>query len=216
MTKIYPDSGIELSNFTAKHYDNLMNIASFGKYKGFIRRAIKSMNINKNDSIIDFGCGTGRNICIMNEYVSENSLITSLDISKQMENQFQKNCLRYTNIRFLNQRIDQPFDLNQKYNKVFISFVLHGFPQNIREIIIKNAFNHLKPGGILNILDYAEFDLKKIPLSHRIIFNTIECKYAFDFIEKNWKQILTQNGFDNYDEKVFLKNYIRLLKAKRL
>jgi len=30
--KIYPDSGVELSPFSAKNYDKVMNIASLGLY----------------------------------------------------------------------------------------------------------------------------------------------------------------------------------------
>jgi len=41
MNKLYPDSGMELSRFTAKHYDKIINIASFEFYSSFIRKAIK-------------------------------------------------------------------------------------------------------------------------------------------------------------------------------
>ena len=46
---LYPDSGVELSKFSAKNYDKIMNIASFGKYKGFIKKAISDLNIKEND-----------------------------------------------------------------------------------------------------------------------------------------------------------------------
>ncbi len=85
MKKIYPDSGVELSEFTAKNYDTVMNVASFGKYKGFIKKAIADLNIQANDKILDLGCGTGRNILLMNKYVSEDSLLVGMDIS-EMEN----------------------------------------------------------------------------------------------------------------------------------
>ena len=63
-TKIYPDSGVELSPFTSKHYDRLINIASFGLYNRFIRKAIKEMNVQPDDIILDLGCGTGRNAAV--------------------------------------------------------------------------------------------------------------------------------------------------------
>ena len=71
----------------------------------------------------------------------------------------------------------------------------------------------LKPGGIFYILDFAEFDMDKMPFYHRFIFKKIECKYAFDFIEKDWKQILTENGFSDFKESFYMKKYARLLKA---
>ena len=215
MKKYYPDSGVELTKFNAKHYDKLMNIASFGIYKGFINRAIADIGINENDAILDMGCGTGRNILLINKYVADDSLLIGMDISGEMERQFQKNSIDHTNIKFINKRIDQPFELDQKFDKVFISFVIHGFPHEIRKVVIKNAYNHLNPGGVFNILDYAEFDINKIPFHHRFVFNKIECKYAFDFIEKDWKGILKEYGFDNFKESFYFKKYVRLLKAEK-
>lgn len=213
MEKIYPDSGVELSKFTAKNYDKLMNIASFGKYKGFINKAIKDLDIKPKDKILDMGCGTGRNILLMNKYTDDDSLLSGLDISEDMERQFLKNSIAHPNINFINKRIDQLFELDQKFDKVFISFVIHGFPHEIRKIIIKNAYNNLKPGGTFNILDFAEFDMNKMPFHHRFIFKKVECKYAFDFIEKDWKSILKEYGFNDFKETHYFKKYVRLLKA---
>ena len=32
-------------------------------------------------------------------------------------------------------------------------------------------------------------------------------------IEKDWKQILTENGFSDFNETFYMKKYVRLLKA---
>jgi ubiquinone/menaquinone biosynthesis C-methylase UbiE len=215
MEKLYPESGVELNPFVSKYYDKMMNILSFGKYKGFIHRAIRDMHIQKEDAILDFGCGTGRNACLMRQYLGEKGFITGLDISDIMGSQFKKNCAAYDNTEFLNQRIDLPFHLEKKYDKVFISFVLHGFPQNIRENIIRNAFDHLKPGGTFNILDFGEFDMHAMPFYYRIPFQKGECPYAFDFIERDLKMMLSDQGFDAFEEHLYFKNYARLMVAKK-
>ena len=214
--KNYPDSGVELTGFTAKNYDKIMNTMSFGLYRGFIKKAINNMAIQQGDNILDLGCGTGRNAKLMAEHIGNNGKITGLDISEQMEEQFLKKFEGQTNINFVNQRIDQLFDLKQQFNSVFISFVIHGFPHEIRDTVIKNAINHLKTGGSFFILDFAEFDLEKMPAHHRFIFKKVECKYAFDYIERDWKSILKESGFDKFEESFYLKNYVRLLKAVKV
>jgi len=216
MSRIYPDSGVELSNFTSKHYDKVMNIGSFGKYKGFIHKAIADLNISPNDKILDLGCGTGRNVLLMNKYLSDSSLITGMDISENMERQFKENCKNFKNIEFVNKRIDQPFKLDQEFDRVFISFVIHGFPHEVRKTVIQNAYNNLKSGGKFHILDFAEFDMTKMPFHHRFIFKKIECKYAFDYIERDWISILREYGFDKPMEKYYFKNYVRLLSIEKL
>ena len=216
MKKYYPDSGVEIQGFTAKFYDIIMNIISLGRYRLFIKKAIHSMNININDKILDFGAGTGRNALLMSKHLSDKGEILGLEISELMIDQFKNKTRTFKNINIINQRIDQPFEFEKKYDKVFISFVLHGFPFEIQKNIIQNAFTALKEDGEFIILDFNEFITDTTPLYFRIPFKIIECKYAFEYVEKDWKQILLDFGFRNFEEKLFLKKHIRLLKAKKI
>jgi demethylmenaquinone methyltransferase/2-methoxy-6-polyprenyl-1,4-benzoquinol methylase len=214
--KIYPESGVELKPFTARHYDALINAASFGFYKGFIFKAIRDMLIHPDDNILDLGCGTGRNAGLMTSYLSENGSITGLDVSEIMEKQFNQRFQIDKRVRFIRQRADIPFDLGQQFDKILISFVIHGFPHEVRKKVLRNIFNHLKPGGLFFILDFSEFNMDEMPALHRYIFKTIECKYAFDFIKKDWKQILIENDFSDFLETFYMKKYVRLLSSKKI
>lgn len=215
MEKLYPDSEVELTPLLASFYDQSLNILSLGFYGHFIKKAINSINFKKDDTILDLGCGTGKNACLMRKNLSKKAKILGLDISKEMEKQFVDKCSQYDNIFFRNQRIDIDFDLNEQFDKVFISFVIHGFPHNVRETVIKNAYKHIKPGGEFIILDYSEFDINKIPNLHNKIFRFIECKYAFDYIKRDWKNLLADYGFSEFQEHYFFKHYVRLLIAKK-
>lgn len=216
MEKFYPDSEVEIQGFTAKFYDGLMNVMTFGGYSLFIKKAIDSMNINQNDKILDFGAGTGRNALLMNKHLSIKGEILGLEISELMIEQFKNKTEKFQNINIINQRIDQLFKLEKKYDKVFISFVLHGFPFEIQKIIIQNASNALKENGEFIILDFNEFITNETPLYFRIPFKMIECKYAFEYVERDWKQILSEFGFIDFHEKLFFGRHIRLLKAKKI
>lgn len=211
--KLYPDSGIELTKFTAHNYDWLMNAMSFGNYGSFIRRAIHDLGINPTDSIIDLGCGTGRNAALMLDYLGGSGRITGIDLSPIMGQQFKNRFKNENRIQFLQQRIDVPFDLTEKADIVFISFVIHGFPQAVRLAIIENAKKHLNPGGTFAILDFSEFNMKKMPAFHRWVFKNFECPYAHEYVEKNWKRILIEKGLKPLSENYYFLRYVRLLKS---
>jgi len=215
MASYYPESKVEVHGFDAKHYDALLNVLTFGSYSLFIKKAVRLMKINPEDRILDLGAGTGRNACLMHKYLSPAGEIIGVDISEEMISQFKKRCADFPNAKIFNQRIDQPLPYNGEFNKVFISFVLHGFPQKVREQIIVSAFNALKRGGEFFILDYSEFSLSDMPFYLRTIFKFIECPYAFDFIERDWKTILRNHGFGSFKTYNFFKGYIRLLIGRK-
>jgi len=216
MAVYYPESKVEINGFMAKHYDILLDIATFGKYGYFIKRVIDSMGIQPDDKIIDFGAGTGRNACLMVKHLSEEGKIVGLDISSEMIEQFKRKCTEFSNVSIVNHRIDKPISYKEKFDKAFISFVLHGFPHSIRKRIIKNAFSVLKQGGEFFILDYNEFSIKDTPSYFKVPFKIIECPYAFDFIEKDWETILTDEGFGDFEKYLFFGEYVRLIKIKKV
>jgi demethylmenaquinone methyltransferase/2-methoxy-6-polyprenyl-1,4-benzoquinol methylase len=223
MCAYYPESKVEISKSTAKYYDILMDIITFGAYSSFIQKAIRLINIKSNDRIIDLGTGTGRNACLMMNYLSAKGELIGLDISSEMVAQFERRCASFINAKIINQRIDKPLPYKDEFDKVFISFVLHGFPQDVRKQIIRNAFKALKKNGEFFILDYNEFSVKEIPFYLKIPFKLIECPfkliecpYAFDFVEKNWQKILAGEGFSHFEKYLFFCGYVRLLKGIKL
>ncbi len=212
-SKLYPESKVEIQGFIARHYDTILDMASLGLYKKFIKSAIKKMEIKPGERILDLGCGTGRNARLMRNDFGEKGHLLGMDVSYTMGRQFERKTRSFNNMEFHSERIDLPFKQRRKFDRVFISFVLHGFPQDVREVIIKNAYDNLKPGGIFTILDFAEFSLHDMPVYYRIPFKIVECPYAFDFIEKDWKKNLEGHGFGQFTEHFMFNKYVRLLNA---
>jgi len=80
--KYYPQSKVEVGGLLARHYDRLMDVMAFGRYRLFIERVVRLMNIKPADRIIDFATGTGRNACLMMKYLSRRGRLVALDISE--------------------------------------------------------------------------------------------------------------------------------------
>ena len=216
MQKLYPESKVETKGFTAKYYDALMDIITFGRYHLFIEKSIELMRIRPTDRILDLGTGTGRNACLMAKYLSKKGKLIGIDISQEMISQFKKRCVNFPHIKILHARVDQSLPFREKFDKVFISFVLHGFPQEVREAIIERVFGVLRSNTSFFILDYNEFSFKEMPFYLRVPFGLMECPYAFDYIKRDWKKILSKHNFGGFKEFFFFNNYLRLLKAEKL
>jgi ubiquinone/menaquinone biosynthesis C-methylase UbiE len=188
---------------------------SLGRYSYFIRQVIKKIGIKSGQSILDLGSGTGKNECFMAEKVGPYGKIIGVDISDEMLSRARKRCHNYPNIVFNKQRAELPLPYREDFEVVFISFVLHGFENTQKLWIINNAYQALKAGGSLYILDYAEFDLGRMWFPLRWAFTHWECQLAVEFLELDIKEMLRSQGFSNFEEEFFFKRYLRLLKAAK-
>ncbi len=203
-------SKVEIDGLEALFYDEMTLLLSGFTYDRFIKDAISKMNIGISDTILDFGCGTGKNLCIMRNYTQ--GLIVGFDTSTNMIRQAKAKC-KNTNTRIFYHDIRKPSPFLAQFDIVFISFVLHGFVDKERDMIIENAFNSLKPGGRFCILDYNEFDLNKKNLLVRAIFKYGECPLASEFIKIDLKNKLKGFGFKQFEEHLYYSDLVRLLIA---
>ncbi len=211
--RLYPDSEVEVRGFMARHYDLLMNLMTLGYYPLFLRRALGFMDVKPGDRILDLGAGTGRNDALLARRTGPGGKIVGLDIGEEMIAAFRKRFARVPHVEVREQRIDVPFDLGEEFDHVLISFVLHGFPHEVRPVILENAGRHLRQNGSLWLLDYNEFEISDLPWFFRWAFTRMECPYAFDFIGKDWKGILGGMGLRPGGEKIFFRGMVRMLRA---
>ncbi len=210
------NSKVELKGFEAKHYDKLIDTITFGWYPKFINQIIKDLDLKEGEKIADFGAGTGRNALLMLPYIKDNGEIVGYEIGKEMQEQFLQNTKDFQNIKLENKSILEDLDKENYFDIVFISFVFHGFTEENREKIIKNAYKLLKPGGFFTILDFNEFDIEKSPFYVRLPIKFLECPLASDFINRDLKDMLSKYNFQDFKVKTYFKNHLRLLKAKKV
>jgi len=200
---------VELTPFVARHYDTILNIFSLGIYPILTEQIIKKAPFEDNDAILDLGSGTGRFACLINKKISVKKYV-GIDLSNIMIEQANRKCTKFKNFSFIQGEIQKEMLFENEFDKVFISFVLHGFEQKDRIKIIENAFKALKPGGQFIILDYAEKNVDKSPLIIKYLIRKIECPLAEDFMKRNLSAMLQSAGFVKFEELAFLKGYVRL------
>lgn len=208
-----PRSKVEVKDWEARYYDVFLNLVSAGRYSHFIKEIIARMDIKPGQSILDLGSGTGRNDFFMAQKMGSQGKIVGLDISDVMINQAKKRFCRYANVKFKKLRIEQPLAYEEEFDKVFISFTLHGFEDAQKVGIIRNAYQAIKPGGTFYVLDYAEFDIDKMWFPLRWAFTRFECQLAVEFLKLDIKGMTRAQGFTEVKEEFFFRGHLRLLSA---
>jgi len=204
---------VEIGDWEARYYDVFLNLLSAGRYPHFMKGVIGRMGIKPGQSILDLGSGTGRNDCLMAQKMGSQGKIVGLDISDEMISQAWKRCCKYANVKFQKLRIELPLAYEEEFDKVFISFTLHGFEDDQKVGIIRNAYQALKPGGTFCVLDYAEFEIDRMWFPLRWAFARGECQLAMEFLKLDIKGMIRNQGFTDVKEEFFLRGYLRLLSA---
>ena len=209
-------SKVEIKGFEAKFYDIIMKILTFGEYEKWIETAVNEAEIKNNTKILEFGCGTGIAARKVLKNLEENGLYIGIDISEIMLKKAYKKCKNSKNIFFIKKRIEEKLDFfKNKFDAVFMSFVMHGFENEDKIKIIKNAYNNLKSKGKFIILDYSQNNFQNLKLWQKIFISKIECPLAEDFIKRNLKNILKPHSFQHINEYYFIDNIIRLAIFKK-
>jgi len=206
-------SKVEIGPAGTRYYDLFLNMLSLGSYSHLIKGVVDKMGISPGQSILDLGSGTGKNDCFMAEKVGSQGRIVGLDISDEMLARAWKRCRGYPSVIFEKQRIELALPYKEEFDKVFISFVLHGFENDQKVWIISNAYRTLKVGGRFYILDYAEFDIGRMWFPLRWAFARWECQLAVEFLKLDVKGMLCAQGFTDFKEEFFLIRHLRLLSA---
>lgn len=208
-----PRSKVEVKAKEAHYYDFFLDAVSLGLYTNFIKKAVRSMDIEPGQSVLDLGSGTGKNDCFILRKTGPEGKIVGLDISQEMLSLSRKRCQSSPNVLFQERRIDSPLEYYEDFDNVFISFVLHGFENDQKTVIIDNAYKALKPGGAFYVLDYNEFDLNGLWFPLRFVFIHGECLLAREFLKLDLKKMLSEHLFKTFEEKLFFRGRLRLLKA---
>ncbi len=206
-------SKVEIEGLEALFYDEITQLISGFSYNKFIRKCIRDMHIQPNENVLDLGSGTGKNICIISSY--SHSSIVGLDKGINMLKISKKRCRKQNNVKMFYHDIRKRTPFYKQFDTAFISFVLHGFIDSERNMIIHNAFDALKDGGRLCILDYNEFDLDKENVLIKWVFNYGECPLAKDFIKKDLKKKLKNAGFKSFKQFDYYGHHVRLLIAQK-
>lgn len=123
---------------------------SFGSF--FYKNYAKSLNLNGNEMILDYGSGSGA----LSRHLADILLkgdghLTCVDISRKWMDTIKKRMKKYPNVDYKFGKIDNVDIEANSYDAVIIHYVFHDIEPDLREEILKILVQKLKNGGKIYI-----------------------------------------------------------------
>ncbi len=130
---------------------------------------IAGLNPPEQGSILEIGCGTGRNLVLAGEAYPNTSLY-GIDISNEMLNTARKKIAvaglgDRARLAYADAARFDPEALfgRREFDRIFISYAVSMIPQ--WQDVMREAVSHLTPGGALHVVDFG--DLRDLPAFSR-------------------------------------------------
>ena len=119
---------------------------------GFRRKAVKRLGLKCGDTVLEVGCGTGRNLALLCEALGAEGLVIGVDASEGMLAQARQLTTRqgFRNVRLIQQDAAK-LDLEDQVDAVFFSLSYSVLPN--RQPVLLKAWEAVRPGGRLVIMD---------------------------------------------------------------
>jgi len=119
---------------------------------GFRRKAVERLGLKHGDTVLEVGCGTGRNLALLREAVGTDGVVIGVDASGGMLAQARQLVRRHgwKNVRLI-QRDAAGLDLEDQVDAVFFSLSYSVLPD--RATVLQKAWEALRPGGRLVVMD---------------------------------------------------------------
>jgi ubiquinone/menaquinone biosynthesis C-methylase UbiE len=118
------------------------------------RRAVRAMGLRPGDDVLEVGVGSGRNLPYLLDAVGPQGSVTGVDLSPGMLAQARKVAARRgaANVRLIESDAST-VELDRDFDAVLFSLSYSVIPAAVRPQALDRAWDRLRPGGRLVVLD---------------------------------------------------------------
>jgi ubiquinone/menaquinone biosynthesis C-methylase UbiE len=170
-----------------------------------LQRQARWCGVKPGMRLLDVGCGIGKTTALLHEMVQPGGSVVGVDFSENRINYAREHYGTKSGIEFIVHDLRTPMESSEKFDLVWVRFVLEYFRVEAREIVT-NLKRCVNPGGNLCLLDLDYNCLNHYELPSQIaailpkIMTVMDEKYNFDsFVGRKLYSFLYDNGFENIE-----------------
>jgi len=176
------------------HYDLLLHLLTFGGYGRFLRQAVKILAPKKGEKILDLCSGTGRVASWISGAVGKEGKVIGMDITQSMIDVAKGRYGTLDNLIFLKRDVTRPWDIQDHFDGIFMSFSLHELPGKYRVGVLERSYAALKNGGRMVVADFHPQSSRIAKFFSLIFFKLFE-RENLSFISFPQNEALRRTGF---------------------
>jgi ubiquinone/menaquinone biosynthesis C-methylase UbiE len=144
-------------NFLVQRYDRIAGLIPFFEWLFFLpsglrRNAVDRLNLRPGDSVLEVGCGTGRNLPFLHDAVGPTGRVYGVDLSSGMLTKAHGLATRH---RWSNVMLAQgdavDYIAPEPLDGVLFSLSYNTMPHHLA--VLRHVWDQLRPGGSLVIMD---------------------------------------------------------------
>ncbi|NHJ23972.1 MAG: class I SAM-dependent methyltransferase [Candidatus Lokiarchaeota archaeon] len=122
----------------------------------FYKKLLKVLELNGDESILDFGSGAGVLAKKVIKYLRDNGQLTCLDTSSAFLNKAHKKLKNYDNVEYLLGDIRDLKIQPNSFDVIISSWVIHHISPEDRKEIIEKFASTLKQNGRVLLIEYCK------------------------------------------------------------
>lgn len=144
-------------DFVSKRYDRIADLIIFFEWLLFVpstlrQRAAQRLHLKGGDSVLELGCGTGRNLPYLRDAVGPTGMVYGVDLSAGMLAKASEMCARnqWDNVTLI-QSDAVDFEAPKPLDAVLFGLSYNTMPHHLA--VLRHAWRQLRPAGRLAIMD---------------------------------------------------------------
>lgn len=153
----------ELYSRRARYYDFSANLYYFVGFRenAYRKNAVKLLNLQPGDTVVEIGCGTGLNFQYFQEQIGPTGRIIGVDLTPDMLSAARKRCKKHnwSNVELIEQNAAL-FEFPKNVGGIISTFALTLMPEY--KLIIEKAAGSLSPEKNMVLLDIKLPDWPKL------------------------------------------------------
>jgi ubiquinone/menaquinone biosynthesis C-methylase UbiE len=157
-----PDTKGLVLHSTARYYDLLVWLLTFGRERKFRDRLVELARLQAGEAVLDVGCGTGTLAIAAKRRVGPAGVVHGVDASPEMIARAKRKATKAgVNVTFATEIVEAlPFP-DGHFDAVLSTLMLHHLPRPTRQQCAREMRRVLKPGGRVLAVDFGT------PAGHR-------------------------------------------------